>query len=92
MKTKGKRLMKLQMYRTGNEGRGEGKSVVLKLLRAYDRLPRDVNYAKTCICLNSLLKLFQEGVAYKNVDREIALVADNLLWLLDILADRKVAE
>ncbi|KAI3847275.1 hypothetical protein MKX03_023950 [Papaver bracteatum] len=75
--------------------------MVLKLLTTYDRLPGDVSSAETCNkyilsscqrCLNSLLKLVEKAAAYRDVDREISQVADNLLWSLDILADRKLAE
>ncbi|KAI3906250.1 hypothetical protein MKW92_041667 [Papaver armeniacum] len=94
-------IMEVVLKTSGDGGRREGKSMVLKLLRAYDRLPGDVNSAETCNkyifsscqrCLNSLLKLFKQGVVYGGVDDEIILEADNLLWLLDILADRKAAE
>ncbi|OVA04572.1 BTB/POZ-like [Macleaya cordata] len=53
-------------------------------------------------CLNSLLTLFRQaaepGFIDKSMDskgpvvKQISLEADNLLWLLDILADRQAAE
>ncbi|KAI3847276.1 hypothetical protein MKX03_023951 [Papaver bracteatum] len=75
--------------------------MVLKLLNAYNRLSSDVKSVETCNkyilslcqrCLNSLLNLVEKAATYRDLDREIALAADNLLWLLDILVDRTVAE
>ncbi|KAI3962180.1 hypothetical protein MKW98_005811 [Papaver atlanticum] len=95
--------MKVVLKTEENEGRLVGKSLVLKFLRGQDNLLGDMTSTETwnkfilssCqSCLNSLLNLFKKG-AKKNtyeVAEQISLEVDNLLWLLDILEDRQVAE
>ncbi|MCL7042511.1 hypothetical protein MKW94_010631 [Papaver nudicaule] len=95
-------IMEVVLKTDGNEGRSEGKSLVWKLLRANESLLSDANYARTFSkivlsscqrCLSSLLDLFKTAENYYYiVDEQISVEADNLLWLLDILVDRRAAE
>ncbi|KAI3847278.1 hypothetical protein MKX03_023953 [Papaver bracteatum] len=94
-------MVKVVLKTDGKEGRRQGKSLVLKLIREHDSLLTDVNLAATINknmlsscqrCLNSLLNLFKQALGYDYVNTSIALEADNLLWLLDILVDRQSAE
>ncbi|KAI3844839.1 hypothetical protein MKX03_004560, partial [Papaver bracteatum] len=100
-------IMEVVLKTKGDEGRREGKSLVLKLLRANNSLLSDVDFAKTCnknilsscqSCLNSLPVLFKMAENHSAewydppVDEQISLETDNLLWLLDILVDRQAAE
>ncbi|XAR73920.1 hypothetical protein NMG60_11008046 [Bertholletia excelsa] len=62
----------------------------------------DTIYSLCRSCLNSLLSLFRQATGQESADKPIAgqdqvvkqiiLEADNLLWLLEILAERKAAE
>ncbi|KAI3848423.1 hypothetical protein MKX03_036271 [Papaver bracteatum] len=66
----------------------------------------DMNSTETCnkttlsscqSCLNSLMTQFKEGTKHKDrnmyvVAQRISLEVDNLLWMLDILEDRKASE
>ncbi|KAI3920598.1 hypothetical protein MKW92_042222, partial [Papaver armeniacum] len=100
-------IMEVVLKTKEDEGRREGKSLVLKLLRANNSLFSDVDFAKTCnkyilsscqSCLNSLSVLFKMAKNHSlesydpPVDEQISLETDNLLWLLDILEDRHAAE
>ncbi|KAI3888326.1 hypothetical protein MKW92_002374 [Papaver armeniacum] len=100
-------IMEVVLKTKGDEGRREGKSLVLKLLRANNSLLSDVNFTKTCnknilsscqSCLDSLPVLFKMAENHSAecynppVDEQISLETDNLLWLLDILADGQAAE
>ncbi|KAI3951950.1 hypothetical protein MKW92_025049 [Papaver armeniacum] len=94
-------MVKVVLKTDGKQGRNQGKSLVLKLIREHDSLLSDVNLAATINknmlsscerCLNSLLNLFKQALGYDYVNTDIALEADNLLWLLDILVDRQAAE
>ncbi|KAI3962181.1 hypothetical protein MKW98_005812 [Papaver atlanticum] len=100
-------LMKVVIKNEENEGRLVGKSLVLKFLRGQDNLLGDMSSTETCnntilsscqSCLNSLLHLFKQGTKNKHrvdmdeVEEQISLEVDNLLWLLDILEDRQAAE
>ncbi|MCL7037351.1 hypothetical protein MKW94_002336 [Papaver nudicaule] len=95
------RIIKVVLKTDAKRGRNEGKCTVLKLLFENNGLLKNVNSAETfnkyilstCqSCLNSLLNLAKEAVKSGYVGSDIAREADNLLWLLDILADRKSAE
>ncbi|MCL7037866.1 hypothetical protein MKW94_022168 [Papaver nudicaule] len=83
------------------EGRRQAQSLVLKLLRENN----DVNSAEAFnkyllsssrSCLSSLLNLFKQSQSLfytsRDVDKKISLEATNLLWLLDVLRDRRAAE
>ncbi|KAI3973145.1 hypothetical protein MKW92_004995 [Papaver armeniacum] len=98
-------IIEVVLKNSEEEGRSEGQSLVLKLLRENKNLLSDVNANEICnrniytscqSCLNSLLNLFKQaaesGYIENDVIKQISREADNLLWLLDILADRQAAD
>ncbi|KAE8686005.1 BTB/POZ domain-containing protein [Hibiscus syriacus] len=99
--------MELVLKNNEERSRREMKSMVLKLLRENNSLPSYADSAdvvnKTVYiscrnCLDSLLSLFKQAAEPESMDtkepvvKQIALDADNLSWLLEILADRQAAD
>lgn len=98
-------IVELVLKSNGERSRREMKSLVLKLLRennsnsdcdnspdiCYERI-----YASCGSCLDSLLAHFRQATeptdCKEPIAKQIALEADNLTWLLDILAERQVAD
>ena len=98
-------IVELVLKSNGERGRREMKSLVLKLLRennsnsdcdnspdiCYERI-----YALCRSCLDSSLAHFRQATEptdrKEHIAKQIALEADNLAWLLDILAERQVAD
>ncbi|KAL9841878.1 putative BTB/POZ domain-containing protein [Arabidopsis thaliana] len=76
------------------------KSIVLKLLREQNGANvadnfNDTIYSSCQTCLDSVLSLFKqasEGEKPETDTKQIAVEADNLTWLLDVLAERQAAE
>ncbi|KAK7263043.1 hypothetical protein RJT34_30627 [Clitoria ternatea] len=99
-------IIELVLKSNEERGRREMKSIVLKLLRENNSLPsysrsadicNDMIYTSCRSCLNSLLSLFKQAAEPSCTDRDpiakhIALEADNLSWLLDILVDKQAAD
>lgn len=100
-------VLQLVLNSNEDKGRREMKSIVLKLLRENNYLPsssgvsdlcNDTVYESCKICLGTLLSLFKQAsdpefTGIKDaVVKQIAFEADNLTWLLDILADRRAAD
>ncbi|XP_014509947.1 BTB/POZ domain-containing protein At3g50780 [Vigna radiata var. radiata] len=98
-------IIDLVLKSNEERGRREMKSIVLKLLRENNSLPsyartndicNDTIYKSCRSCLESLLELFKQGAeASENRDRLakcIALEADNLTWLLEILVDKQAGD
>ncbi|KAI3932942.1 hypothetical protein MKW98_029175 [Papaver atlanticum] len=99
-------MMEVVIKSEENDGRRAAKSLVLKILSENNIVfssPEtcDKNILSLCrTCSNSLLNLFIKAEIYykinqhvdKDVDRQIYLEGENLLWLLDLLADRQAAE
>jgi len=98
-------IVELVLMSNEDRGRREMKSIVLKLLRENnsnsdcDRSPDicyETIYAWCRSCLASLLTHFRQATEPMNckepIAKQIALEADNLAWLLDILAERQVAD
>ncbi|ONK74591.1 uncharacterized protein A4U43_C03F8070 [Asparagus officinalis] len=94
-------ILELVLKSSDDRGRRETKSLVLKLLKenslwisgAVD-ICTETLYNSCRSCLNLLLLLFkQASECGSDPDKKkIALEADNLLWLLEILADRHIAD
>lgn len=98
-------ILELVLRSREEKGRREMKSVVLKLLKENNSLSDLCNetlYASCGSSLDSLLSLFKQAAEpdlpdgaverREPVVKSIALEADNVLWLLDILADRQAAD
>ncbi|RLN39022.1 BTB/POZ domain-containing protein [Panicum miliaceum] len=100
-------IIELVLRSNEDRGRREMKSLVQKLLKENSTtctsgssdLCAGTLYRSCQICLESLLTLFQQATdsdfaeqSLKPVFRQIALEADNLLWLAEILADRNAAD
>ncbi|KAK1300607.1 BTB/POZ domain-containing protein [Acorus calamus] len=101
-------IMDLVLKSNEERGRREMKTLVLKLLRENSLLVNGSGdicikslYNSCRSCLDSLLCQFRQAAepdsdkSLENttpVARQISLEADNLLWLLEILADRQVAD
>lgn len=98
-------ILDLVLKSTEERSRREMKSVVLNLLKENNNkssftssdcsnLPPEICYEtiyNSCkTSLNSLLLLFRDF--NESVVKQIALEADNLSWLLEILADRRAAD
>lgn len=104
-------IMELVLKSNEERGRREMKSMVLKLLREKNSVPKcgstnefcnEAIYASGKNCIKSLLSLFKIAAevdfsshpvsSRDQVLKQIALEADNLTWLLEILANRKAAD
>ncbi|WVZ25958.1 hypothetical protein V8G54_004502 [Vigna mungo] len=98
-------IIDLVLKSNEERGRREMKSIVLKLLRENNSLPsyarttdicNDTIYKSCRSCLESLLALFKQA-ADPSEKRDplakcIALEADNLTWLLEILVDKQAGD
>nr|KYP45513.1 hypothetical protein KK1_032924 [Cajanus cajan] len=101
-------IIELVLKSNEERGRREMKSIVLKLLRENNSLPsyarstdicNDMIYRSCRSCLDSLLSLFKQAAEPDKPSEErdpltkcIALEADNLSWLLEILIDKQAAD
>ncbi|KHN36167.1 BTB/POZ domain-containing protein [Glycine soja] len=100
-------IVELVLKSNEERGRREMKSIVLKLLRENNSLPSSSGSADLCNdminkscrnCMDSLLCLFNQVAEPSFSDnkepvvKHIALEADNLSWLLEILVDKQAAE
>ncbi|TKY55780.1 BTB/POZ domain-containing protein [Spatholobus suberectus] len=101
-------IIDLVLKSNEERGRREMKSTVLKLLRENNSLPSharstdicsDMIYRSCRSCLDSLLSLFRQAAEpdKPGEDRDptakcIAIEADNLSWLLEILVDKQAAD
>ncbi|CAN0911937.1 BTB/POZ domain-containing protein At3g50780 [Linum grandiflorum] len=95
-------IVELVLKSNEERGRREMKSIVLKLLRESNNLPGPVDvcnqtlYSSCKSCMNSLLSFFKQAAEPMDnkepLLKQVALEADNLLWLLEILADRQAAD
>lgn len=92
------RILESVLKSDEERGRREMKAVVLKLLREYNSHPsssgsedmcNEILYTSCRTCLCSLLDLFrrQEEEDDESTRRKIALQADNLEWMLEMLTD-----
>ncbi|VVB05253.1 unnamed protein product [Arabis nemorensis] len=94
------RIIELVLRSKEEKSRREMKSIVLKLLREQNGANVAVNLNETIYsscqnCLDSVLSLFRqasEGEKPEADTKQIAVEADNLTWLLDVLAERQAAE
>ncbi|KFK34324.1 hypothetical protein AALP_AA5G130100 [Arabis alpina] len=94
------RIIELVLRSKEEKSRREMKSIVLKLLREQnganvsDNLNETI-YSSCQNCLDSVLSLFRqasEGEKPEPDTKQIAVEADNLTWLLDVLSERQAAE
>lgn len=98
-------ILELVLKSKDKKGRRETKSIVLKLLRENNTLPSSSTSSDICnrtlytsckTSVDSLSSLFKQAAEPDSDDdkikKSIALEADNLVWLLDILVDRQGAE
>ncbi|KAJ0694594.1 putative BTB/POZ domain-containing protein [Helianthus annuus] len=101
-------VLRLVLHSNEEKGRREMKSIVLKLLKGDNNnsnpnttpltsvdLCNDTIYTLCRTCLGSLLVLFRQLAqpeVTQQVVKQMVLEADNMLWLLDILADRRAAD
>lgn len=99
-------ILELVLKSKEEKGRREMKSLVLKLLRENNALPtssqssdlwNETLYTSCRSSLESLLSLIKQATEPISDSREpvvksISLEADNLLWLLDILAEKQAAD
>ncbi|KAJ0452645.1 putative BTB/POZ domain-containing protein [Helianthus annuus] len=101
-------VLRLVLHSNEEKGRREMKSTVLKLLKGDNNnsnpnttpltsvdLCNDTIYTLCRTCLGSLLVLFRQLAqpeVTQQVVKQMVLEADNMLWLLDILADRRAAD
>ncbi|XVF59551.1 hypothetical protein PTKIN_Ptkin07bG0285100 [Pterospermum kingtungense] len=98
-------IMDLVLKSNEERGRREMKSIVLKLLKENNGADfcNETIYASCRSCLDSLLLLFKRAAepeftnkpvvdTKEPVVKQIALEADNLSWLLEILAGRQAAD
>ncbi|ESQ45455.1 hypothetical protein EUTSA_v10010286mg [Eutrema salsugineum] len=94
------RIIELVLRSKEEKSRREMKSIVLKLLREQNRNNVADNFNETIYtscqnCLDSVLSLFKQASEGENPEtdtKQIAVEADNLTWLLDVLAERQAAE
>ncbi|KAG7560376.1 hypothetical protein ISN45_Aa05g019110 [Arabidopsis thaliana x Arabidopsis arenosa] len=94
------RIIELVLRSKEEKSRREMKSIVLKLLREQNGANVADNFNETIYsscqnCLDSVLSLFKqasEGEKPETDTKQIAVEADNLTWLLDVLAERQAAE
>ncbi|XP_010558026.1 PREDICTED: BTB/POZ domain-containing protein At3g50780-like [Tarenaya hassleriana] len=94
-------IIELVLRSREEKGRREMKAVVLKLLREQNSVSSADNFNETIYsscqnCLDSVLSLFRQAAEAETgtepASKQIAVEADNLSWLLDILAERQGAE
>ncbi|KAK4788095.1 hypothetical protein SAY86_019414 [Trapa natans] len=94
-------IIDLVLKSNGERGRREMKNVVLKLLRENSSVPsphfcHETIYDSCRECVNSLVELFRQAVAdmqtRDEAAKQIAIEADNVSWLLDMLTDCQVAD
>ncbi|KAL8528610.1 hypothetical protein ACS0TY_006160 [Phlomoides rotata] len=97
-------ILELVLKSKDEKARREMKSTVLKLLRENNNLPTSSTSSDLCnrtlytscrTSLDSLSSLFKQAAEPDfddKINKTIAFEADNLVWLLDILADRQNAE
>ncbi|KAG4939332.1 hypothetical protein JHK82_045058 [Glycine max] len=101
-------IIDLVLKSNEESGRREMKSIVLKLFRENNSLPsyarstdicNDMIYRSCRSCLDSLLSLFKQAAEPDKLSEDhnptakcIALEADNLSWLLEILIDKQAAD
>ncbi|KAL9241773.1 hypothetical protein vseg_015839 [Gypsophila vaccaria] len=99
-------IVELVLKSNEERGRREMKNIVLKLLRENSSgsnsetssdICYETIYASCRSCLDSLLAHFRQAAGLESkepepVAKQIALESDNLAWLLDILAERQVAD
>lgn len=88
------RIIELVLRSKEEKSRREMKSIVLKLLREQNGNNVADNFNETIYsscqsCLDSVLSMFRQGEADA---KQIGVEADNLTWLLDVLAERQAAE
>lgn len=88
------RIIELVLRSKEEKSRREMKSIVLKLLREQNGSNVGENFNETIYsscksCLDSVLSMFREG---ESDAKQIGVEADNLTWLLDVLAERQAAE
>ncbi|XP_010515449.1 PREDICTED: BTB/POZ domain-containing protein At3g50780-like [Camelina sativa] len=94
------RIIELVLRSKEEKSRREMKSIVLKLLREQNGANVADNFNETIYsscqnCLDSVLSLFRqacEGEKPETDTKQIAVEADNLTWLLDVLVERQAAE
>lgn len=91
-------IVELVLESNEDRARREVKPLVLKLLKENNLITHgsaDISveslYASCRRCLESLLNLFKQACD-TSTERQIALEADNLLWLVEILIDRHEAD
>ncbi|CAN7094581.1 unnamed protein product [Brassica rapa subsp. narinosa] len=82
------------VLRSKEKSRREMKSIVLKLLREQNGNNVAENFNETIYsscqrCLDMVLSLFRQD---ESDAKQIGVEADNLTWLLDVLAERQAAE
>lgn len=101
-------ILELVLKSNEERGRREMKSVVLKLLKENNNVPscsssvdvcNEIIYSSCRSCFDTLLSTFRQAVGSESADevketalKQICLEADNLLWLLEILAERQAAD
>lgn len=98
-------ILDLVLKSNEERGRREMKTIVLKLLRENNNassgdICHETLYASCRSCLNSLLSKFRQATEPESAEKsdnkdpakQISLEADNLSWLLEILADRQAAD
>ncbi|KAF8098439.1 hypothetical protein N665_0266s0007 [Sinapis alba] len=88
------RIIELVLRSKEEKSRREMKSIVLKLLREQNGNNVADNFNETIYsscqnCLDSILSMFRQA---ETDTKQIAVEADNLTWLLDVLAERQAAE
>ncbi|CAH2064448.1 unnamed protein product [Thlaspi arvense] len=94
------RIIELVLRSKEEKSRREMKSIVLKLLREQNgnNVADNFNetiYASCQNCLDSVLSLFKQasdGEKPETDTKQIAVEADNLTWLLDVLVERQAAD
>ncbi|CAN6897107.1 unnamed protein product [Brassica oleracea var. botrytis] len=89
------RIIELVLRSKEEKSRREMKSIVLKLLREQNGNNVAENFNETIYsscqsCLDTVLSLFRQ--AEETDAKQIGVEADNLTWLLDVLAERQAAE
>uniref|UniRef100_A0A1J3IIL2 BTB/POZ domain-containing protein n=1 Tax=Noccaea caerulescens TaxID=107243 RepID=A0A1J3IIL2_NOCCA len=88
-------IIELVLRSKEEKSRREMKVIVLKLLREQNGANvvadnfNETIYNSCQNCLDSVLSLFQQA---ETDTKQIAVEADNLTWLLDVLAERQAAE
>ncbi|XP_033137086.1 BTB/POZ domain-containing protein At3g50780-like [Brassica rapa] len=88
------RIIELVLRSKEEKSRREMKSIVLKLLREQNGNNVAENFNETIYsscqrCLDTVLSLFRQD---ESDAKQIGVEADNLTWLLDVLAERQAAK